>query len=123
MPLVMSSFLCVWLLERENIVRTHANEACLFMNVTKNFATCGCVMSHMHDSRHACGCVMSNVRVTCHIRTSQTTRGCQRECMGWLQLVGSLKLYVTFAKEPYKRKYILQKRPIILRSLLIEASP
>jgi len=35
--------------------------------------------------------------------------------MGWLRLVGSLKLYVSFAKEPYKRDYILQKRPIILR--------
>jgi len=42
--------------------------------------------------------------------------------MGWLRLVGSLKLYVSFAKEPHKRDYILQKRPIILRSLLIEAT-
>jgi len=39
--------------------------------------------------------------------------------MGWLRLVGSFKLKVTFAKEPYTRDYILQKRPIILRSLLI----
>jgi len=31
-------------------------------------------------------------------------------------LVGSLKLQVSFAKEPYKRDNILQKRPIILRS-------
>jgi len=38
--------------------------------------------------------------------------------MRWLQLVGSLKLKVSFAKEPYKRDYILQKRPIVLRSLL-----
>jgi len=30
---------------------------------------------------------------------------------------------VSFAKEPYKRDDILQKRPIILRSLLIEATP
>jgi len=43
--------------------------------------------------------------------------------MGWLRLVGSLKLQVTFAKEPYKRDDILQKRPIILRSLLIVATP
>ena len=41
--------------------------------------------------------------------------------MGWLQLAGSLKLWVSFAKEPYKRDYILQKRPLILRSLLIVA--
>jgi len=32
---------------------------------------------------------------------------------GWLRLVGSLKLSVSFAKEPCKRDYILQKRPII----------
>ena len=36
--------------------------------------------------------------------------------MGWLRLVGSLKLYVSFAKEPYKRDDILQKRPVILRA-------
>ena len=43
--------------------------------------------------------------------------------MGWLRLVGSLKLYVSFAKEPYKRNDILHKRPIILSSLLIVAAP
>jgi len=29
--------------------------------------------------------------------------------MGWLRLVGSSKLYVSFAKKPYKREYILQR--------------
>jgi len=80
--------------------------------------------------------------------------------MGWLRWVGALKLYVSFAKEPYKRdiyenisnirthsrmgwlrwvgalklyvsvaecrlfyRALLQKRPIILRSLLIVATP
>jgi len=33
--------------------------------------------------------------------------------MGWLQLVGSIKLQVSFTKEPNKRDNILQKRPII----------
>jgi len=42
--------------------------------------------------------------------------------MGWLRLVGSLKLWVSVAKEPNKRDHILQKRPIILRSLLIVAT-
>ena len=42
--------------------------------------------------------------------------------VGWLWLVGSIKLQVSFAKEPYKRDYILQKRPIVLRSLLTVAS-
>jgi len=44
----------------------------------------------------------------------------QRRVMGWLRLVGSLKLQVSFAKKPCKRNYILQKRPILWRSLLIE---
>ena len=47
----------------------------------------------------------------------------QRLDMGWLRIVGSLKLDVSFAKEPYKRDDILRKKPIILRSLLIVATP
>ena len=43
--------------------------------------------------------------------------------VGWLPLVDSLKLQVSFAKEPYARDDVLQKRPIILRSLLIVATP
>ena len=49
--------------------------------------------------------------------------------MGWLRCVGVatisrlLKLEVSFAKEPYKKVYILQKRLIISRSLLIVATP
>jgi len=43
--------------------------------------------------------------------------------MGWLRLVGSIKLQVSFAKEPYKRDDILQKRPIILSILLTVATP
>jgi len=42
--------------------------------------------------------------------------------MGWLRLVGSLKLQVSFAKEPNKRDDILQKRPIILRRLVVATS-
>jgi len=42
---------------------------------------------------------------------------------GWLRLVGSLKLQVSFAKEPYKRDDILQKRLIILSSLPIVVTP
>ena len=42
--------------------------------------------------------------------------------MRWLRLVGSLKLHVSFAKESYKRDDILQKRPRIVRSLLVVAT-
>jgi len=34
-----------------------------------------------------------------------------------------LKTIVSFVKEPNTKDYILQKRPIILRSLLIVATP
>jgi len=44
-------------------------------------------------------------------------------CMGWLRLVGSIKLQVSFATEPYTRDDILQKRPLILWSLLTVATP
>ena len=43
-------------------------------------------------------------------------------CKGWLRLVDSLKVWVSFSKEPHKRDDMLQKRPIILRSLLIVAT-
>jgi len=43
--------------------------------------------------------------------------------MGWLQLVGSIKLKVSFVKETYKRDNILQKRHIILSILLTVATP
>ena len=43
--------------------------------------------------------------------------------MGWLRLVGSLKLLVSFAKYSVFHKALLQQRPIILRSLLFVATP
>jgi len=42
--------------------------------------------------------------------------------MGWLRLVGSLNLHVSFAKYRLFYKALLQKRPMILRSLLIVAT-
>jgi len=43
--------------------------------------------------------------------------------MGWLWLVGSIQLQVSFAKETYDRDDSLQKRPIILSILLTVAAP
>jgi len=43
--------------------------------------------------------------------------------IGWQRLVGSLKLQVSLAKESYKRDDFLPRRPVILRSLLIVATP
>jgi len=47
----------------------------------------------------------------------------QQTSMGWLRFVGSLKLYVSFAEYSLFYIFLLQKRPIILRSLLIVATP
>jgi len=43
--------------------------------------------------------------------------------MGWLRLVGSLKLQVSFAEYSLFYRARLQKRPIIFRSLLIRSYP
>jgi len=43
--------------------------------------------------------------------------------IGWLRLVGSLKSYVSFAEYRLFSRALLQKRPIILRSLLMVATP
>jgi len=43
--------------------------------------------------------------------------------MGWLRLVGSLNLKVSFAECHVFNRALLQKRPIILRSLLIVVTP
>ena len=42
---------------------------------------------------------------------------------GWLPSVCSFKLYVSFAEYSHFNMALLQKRPIISRSLLIEATP
>ena len=65
-------------------------------------------------------CVMGHSCVSWVIHVSHESLIC---VMGWLRLVGSIKWQVSFAKEPYKSDDILQKRPIILWSLLIEATP
>ena len=43
--------------------------------------------------------------------------------MGWLRLVGSLKLYVSLENIGLFYRALLQKRPIISRSLLAKATP
>ena len=65
-----------------------------------------------YDARHRCVYTIQNI----HIQSAYAH-------MGWLQLVGSIKFEVSFAKETYKRDDILQKRPIILSILLTVATP
>ena len=55
--------------------------------------------------------------------SSQSRVSIMYVCSSMLQLVGSIKLQVSFAKETYKRDAILQKRPITLSILLTVATP
>jgi len=56
---------------------------------------------------HVCACL--RVCVCNEWGSSGTASLCASCPMGWLQLVGSIKLQVSFAKEPYKRDNILHK--------------
>jgi len=51
-----------------------------------------------------------------------TLSKCTLAHVGWLRLVGSLRLLVSFAEYSLFHRVLLQKRPIILRSLLIVAT-
>jgi len=73
----------------------------------------------MCDMTHSYACHDSFIFVTWLIHMCDLAHS----DMGWLQWAGSLKSKVSFAKEPCKRDYILQKRPIIWRSLLVVATP
>ena len=75
-----------------------------------------CTRTHIHATH-------THAHTHTHTHTLLHIQDTIRPTRGWLRLVGSLKLYVSFAKEPYKRDYILHKRPVILRSLLIVATP
>jgi len=43
--------------------------------------------------------------------------------MGWLRFVGSLKLQISFAMQPYKIDDILQNRPIIFKDTTNRSHP
>jgi len=50
-------------------------------------------------------------------------RAAYSSCMGWLRLVGSIRLQVSFAEYSLFYRALWQNRPIILSILLTEATP
>jgi len=75
-----------------------------------------------YSSCPICRCVCVYVCMCVCVCVCEREREREGECvsalpayvdMGWLMLVGSIKLHISFAKETYKRDNILQKRPII----------
>jgi len=85
-----------------------------------------CVRACMWVSVYLCVCARLCV-CTVYVGVCEYVRVSREDatkCAGVkrLRFVGSLNLHVSFAKEPFKRDYILQKRPMILRSLLSVAT-
>jgi len=94
---------------------------CVCLCVCACVYACVCVRLWRNVHEHVCDlcvCVFVWVSHVLHKTTSSYMRS-----MELLMLVGSIKLWVSFANEPYKGDYILQKRPIILSILLTVATP
>ena len=115
---------------------------CVCAYLCVRMCVCVCVCASAFACTCMCLCVCGRMRVCVYVRTSYPDRSNPSKTghyyfkkkaflknqpsttvtIGRLRLVGSLKLPVSFAKEPCERDDILQKRPIILRSLLIVAT-
>jgi len=75
-------------------------------------------ISNMKESRHTCDCVASHMRMSEFTHMKAWGHKYEWDDCGDSDSLGAsyipyLKTYVSFAKEPYKRDYILQKRPHI----------
>ena len=79
------------------------------------------VFRHKHIMAY---CYVLHTHTLLYVRTIQLyTTASSLILMGWLRLVKTIKLYVSFAKEPHKRDDILHKKPRILSILLTVATP
>jgi len=96
---------------------------------------CGWIMAHLwirhvthvYVSSQTCGihkCASQKTSLgTCWYCCQLCPSSFQENGMGWLRLVGYLKLWVSFAEYRLFYTALLQKRPMILRSPLIVAAP
>ena len=103
---------------RRRVVRQHAysvkyENVRIFENMCKHVKIC--VINHRYKKDSTKSIIHHPYRNMCTWD--------QHVTMGWLRLVGSLKLYVYFAEYRLFYMVLLQKRSIILRSLLIVATP
>jgi len=85
---------------------------------------CVCVSTCLCFCVSICLCVCVSMCLCVCISMSEAAgRAGARYSMEWLRLVGSFKLYVSFAEYSLFHRSLLEKRLMILRSLLIEATP
>jgi len=110
----------------------YMDESCHIFKLVTSHIWMSCV-TRTHETCHTHGWVMSHIWrsdgtgvnelghtyewVVSHIWTCHITH------MGWLRLVGSLKLCISVENIGLCYRALLQKRPIILKSLLAEATP
>jgi len=78
-------------------------------------------VTHMNVSRHKYTRVLLFSNESYHIHEWAMSR-MHSSRMGWLRLVASLKLQVSFAEYHLFYRALLQKRPIIVRSLQVVAT-
>jgi len=89
-------------------------------------AKCKYIYIYAHTHAHVCICINVYVHAYMYILHTyyiHTHVYWQVHTMGWLRLVRSIKLQVSFAEYSLFYRALLQKRPIILSILLIEATP
>ena len=96
---------------------------CVCVYVYVYVCVCIYVCVCVHVCAFVCVCRTSRWHTSLVLRPRHHRRTAGIIAMWWLPFLGSLILQVSIAKEPYKRDDFLQKRPVILRSLLIVATP
>ena len=116
------SFVCVtWLICMCDMAQTLAAEGCHRTHQCVRYDSYSCMiwLIYMRDMTHL------NVGHNSFVRVAwlECCRLPDRVGTGWLRLVDSLKFWVSFAENRLTYRALLQKSPIILRSLLIVATP
>jgi len=115
---------CVWVCVCACVSVCACVRVCVYVCVYVCVCVCVC----------ACVCVCVCVFVFVCVRASRTDlhtllrvdmlrRSCEGHIYGVATISRLLQIIGLFYKTAYKRDDILQKRPVILRSLIIEATP
>jgi len=116
---------CCSVLQCVAVCCTRLSRICLRARSVRSRSTFSISDSSAHCACESVWGEIGNVdeKETEYVHIGDAVRESVAEGMGWLQVVGSIKSYVSFAKETYKREAILQKRPIIESILLTVATP
>jgi len=109
---------CAAVLKSANQLHAHIH-ICVCVCV----CVCTCAWESMHTYTYMCVCVCERERECVYAYSCAEVPKLIICSMGLLHLVGSLKSKVSFAEYHLFNRALLQRRPIISRSLLIVATP